>query len=149
MNVTPLILRLGKGEEKAFKELVFSYSKRLMSVARLYASSYPEAQDNLQDTFVVIFDKVKDFRGTEEAQFFAWMKQILIFKSLTKNQKKYKKMESTLDEAFSHVSIEADAVSQLNHQEITKIVFDLPQGYKEVFALYAIEGYSHLSLIHI
>ncbi len=143
MNVGKLISRLQKKEEQAFKELVFAYSKKLMSVAKLYATSMQEAQDNLQDTFVVIFDKIQEFNGEYEGQLYSWMKQILIFKSLNKNQKKYKSSESSLENAYEQTTIEADAVSQLTHKEIIKIVYDLPQGYREVFALYAIEGYSH------
>lgn len=143
MNVGKLISRLKKKEEQAFKELVFAYSKKLMSVAKLYATSMQEAQDNLQDTFVVIFDKIQEFNGSHEGQLYSWMKQILIFKSLNKNQRKYKSVESSLENAYEQTTIEADAVSQLSHQEIIKIVYDLPQGYREVFALYAIEGYSH------
>lgn len=143
MNVSKLIERLRKNEEQAYKELVFSYSKRLMSIARLYASSYQEAQDNLQDTFVVIFDKVHEFKGMEEAQLFAWMKQILVYRSLTKNQKKYKKVESSLEDAYGQTSLDVGAISQLNHKEIINLVYSLPDGYKEVFSLYAIEGFSH------
>lgn len=143
MNVENLIIRLQNREEQAFKELVFAYSKKLMSVARLYCSSVQEAQDNLQDTFITIFDKVTDFRGKGEGQLYAWMKQILIYKSLTKNQKKYKQAESSLENAGEHTTFDADALSQLSHQEIIEIVQKLPAGYKEVFALYAIEGYSH------
>lgn len=143
MNVELLISQLKKQEEQAYKKLVFAYSKKLMSVARLYATSMQEAQDNLQDTFVVVFDKISEFKGDHEGQLYSWMKQILIFKSLNKNQKKYKHVESSLDNAFEQSTIEADAISQLTHKEIIKIVYELPQGYKEVFALYAIEGYSH------
>ncbi len=143
MDVTNLVERLKQGEEKAYKELVFSYSKKLMSVSRLYASTLQEAQDNLQDTFVVLFRKISEFKGTHEAQLYAWMKQILIYKALTKNQKKYKKLESALEEAKEYTLLDADAVSQLSHKEIIAIVYELPQGYKEVFSLYAIEGFSH------
>lgn len=143
MDVVNLIQGLKKGEEQAFKELVFAYSKKLMSISRLYATSIPEAQDNLQDAFVVVFDKIKIFKGTTEGQLFAWMKQILIYKSLNKNQKKYKKVEASLDLAYDKASIDADAVSQLSHNEIIKLVYDLPNGFKEVFALYAMEGFSH------
>lgn len=143
MSVENLIIGLKKGEEQAFKKLVFAYSKKLMSVARLYAKSMPEAQDNLQDTFLVVFDKVSEFKGNHEGQLYSWMKQILIFKSLTKNQKKYKRVESSMENIVEPTTIEADALSQLSHKEIIKIVQSLPDGYKEVFALYAIEGYSH------
>jgi len=143
MNVENLIKRLQAKEEQAFKELVFAYSKKLMSIARLYGKSMQEAQDNLQDTFVVVFDKIKEFRGKSEGQLFAWMKQILIYKSLTKNQKKYNHVEYSLENASEKTNLDPDAISQLTHKEIISIVYTLPSGYREVFALYAIEGYSH------
>jgi len=143
LNIDSLIKRLVKGDESAFKQLVLDYTQRLMTVAKIYANSVQEAQDNLQDTFIVILDKISDFEGQEDYQLYAWMKKILIYKSLNKNQKKYKKVESSLELVHDYTNIEADAVSQLSHQEIINLVYDLPEGYKQVFALYVLEGFSH------
>lgn len=143
MNIDSLIKRLVRGEESAFKQLVLGYTQKLMTVAKIYANSVPEAQDNLQDTFLVVLDKIKDFDGCEDYQLFAWMKQILIYKSLNKNQKKYKRVESSLDLVYEPTTLDADAISQLSHQEIVDLVYNLPDGYKQVFALYVLEGYSH------
>lgn len=143
MKIDGLVKRLAKGEEAAFKELVLRYTQKLMTVAKVYANSMPEAQDNLQDTFIVVFDKVGKFDGSEDYQLYAWIKQILIYKSLNKNQKKYKKVESSLDIVADQSSLDADAISQLSHQEIIDLVYDLPDGYKQVFALYVLEGFSH------
>ena len=143
MNVEHLIIQLQNKDEQAYKELVFTYTKRLMSVARLYDTSVQDAQDNLQETFVTVFNKIHEFKGKGEGQLYSWMKQILIYKSLNKNQRKYKQTESSLDHVEHHTVLDADALSQLSHQEIIDIVRNLPLGYREVFALYAIEGFSH------
>jgi len=134
---------LVQGDESAFKQLVLGYTQKLMTVAKIYANSIPEAQDNLQDMFIVVLDKISEFEGEEDYQLYAWMKQILIYKSLNKNQRKYKKVESSLDLVHDQTNLDADAISQLSHQEIIDLVYNLPEGYKQVFALYVLEGFSH------
>ena len=148
MKIDDLIKRLVRGEEAAFKQLVLDYTQKLMTVAKVYASSKAEAQDNLQDTYMVVFDKIADFKGSEDYQLYAWMKQILIYKSLNKNQRKYKKLESSLDLVQEQTSLDADAISQLSHQEIINLVYKLPEGYKQVFGLYVLEGFSHKEIAH-
>ena len=143
MNIDGFIKRLKQGEEAAYKQLVLRYTKKLMTVAKVYAQSVPEAQDNLQDAFIVVFDKIGEFRGKEDYQLYAWIKQILIYKSLNKNQKIYKKLELSLEVVHDQVSLNADAISQLTHQEIIDLIYNLPEGYKQVFALYVLEGFSH------
>jgi len=143
LNIDGFIQRLAQGDESAFKQLVLDNTQKLMAVAKIYASSIHEAQDNLQDTFIVVLNKIGEFRGSEDYQLYAWMKQILIYKSLNKNQKVYKRLESSIDLVKEQTQLEASAISQLSHQEIVDLVYNLPEGYKQVFALYVIEGYSH------
>lgn len=143
MNIEGLIRRLVKGDESAFKQLVLGYTQKLMTVAKIYANSTQEAEDNLQDTFIVVLDKISEFKGQEDYHLYGWMKQILIYKSLNKSQKKYKRLESSLEVLQEPTTLHADAISQLSHQEIIDLVYNLPEGYKQVFALYVLEGYSH------
>ncbi len=143
MNFKSLIYRLRKGEETAFKELVFSYSKRLLTVCKIYAYNQSDAQDLLQDALIVVFQKVKSFKGEEEKAFYAWMRQIIIYQAFNKNQKKYLRVEKSLEEFPNDPVIEPEGVSKLSHEEIVSLVMNLPSGYKQVFALFAIEGFSH------
>ena len=143
MNIEKLITGLKEGKEEAFKKLVFTYSARLMTVARIYSASEQDAEDMLQDAFILVFRKVGGFQGSEEKAFFGWMKRIIINLCLSRSQKRYLKLEKSLDAMIIDQGIEPNIVAKLSHDEIMKLVFNLPDGYRQVFALFAIEGYSH------
>lgn len=143
MTFDKLIEGLQQRQEQAFKELVYSYSKRFMTLARIYASTEEDAQDILQDAYVVIYKKIPEFNGDKEAALYGWVKRIIINLCMSKNQKMYRKMEKCLDNEIINKSIESMAESNLSHAEIMSLVFDLPDGYRQIFALYAIEGFTH------
>lgn len=143
MDIVDLIARLKKGQEPAYKELVFAFSARLMTVARIYSKNEEDAKDVLQDAFVLVFKKVKNFEGTEERAFYGWMKRLIINLCLSRNQRKYRHLEKSIETITVHHSVHPVAISNLTHEEIMALVFSLPDGYRQVFALYAIEGYSH------
>ena len=143
MDLANLLARLKKREELAFKELVFSYSSRLMTIARIYAHSEEDAKDTLQDAFVVVYRKVGEFEGASEAGFYGWLKKIIINISLSKNQKKYRNLESSLNALEVEKGFEEQIITKLSHQEIMALIFSLPDDYRQVFALFVIEGYSH------
>ena len=134
---------LKNNEQAAFKELVFAFTPRLMSIARLYSRDEEEAKDILQDTFILIFRKVDMFVGNEEAAFYGWTKRMIINLCLSRSQKKFRKMEKSLQEISVDESKDADVIASMSHDEIMALVYALPDGYRQVFALYAIEGYSH------
>jgi len=143
LNIEELIKGLQKQSEKAFKEFVYTYSKRFMTLARIYASNEEDARDILQDAYVIVFKKIVDFQGDKEAALYGWVKRIIINLAMNKNQKMYRRMEDSLDNMIINKSIESMAESKLSHEEIMNLVFALPDGYRQIFALYAIEGFSH------
>lgn len=138
-----LIDRLRKGLEPAFTELVLASSQQLMAVALVYADSKQDAQDILQDAYIIFFQKIGQFRGDEPKAFYGWMKRITINLAISKNRKKYKTMESSIETLKTDQPIDANIFSQMNKDEIMELVFNLPSGYRQVFALFAIEGFSH------
>lgn len=143
MFETDLIHRLRKGEEPAFTELVLATSHRLMSVAKVYTNTLEDAQDVLQDAYIICFEKVNTFKGDEPKAFYGWMKKITINLAFSKNSNKYKKLETSLEDVGIDQPLDAQILSNLSQQEIMNLVFNLPAGYKQIFALFAIEGYSH------
>jgi len=138
-----LIDKLRMGEEPAFEELVLATSSRLMTVAKVYTNSPQDAQDVLQDAYIICFEKIETFVGNEPKAFYGWMKRITINLSLAKNRKKYKKAETSLDAMVLDSPFDAEILSEMSKQEIMELVFELSPGYRQVFALFAIEGYSH------
>mgnify|MGYP000267868513 CR=1 FL=1 len=149
MDVGSLVTKLKQGEESAYKELVLNYSRRLMTVAKIYSRNEEEAKDILQDAFVLVFRKIEIFKGHEEAALYGWMKRMVINLCLSRNQKKYRKMESSMEIVVHDKGIQADAINNLSHAEIMEMVFNLPEGYKQVFALYAVEGFSHKEIAQV
>lgn len=143
MNIEHLISGLKKKDENAFKELVYTFSRRLMTIAKIYSTDEEESRDVLQDAFIVVFQKIDGFSGDNEAMLYGWIKRIIINICMSKNQKMYKRMEDSLDNMIINKGIESMAESHLSHEEIMKLIFSLPDGYRQIFALYAIEGYSH------
>lgn len=143
MDIISLIARLKKGQEPAYKELVFAFSARLMTVARIYSKNEEDAKDVLQDAFILVFKKVKSFEGTEERAFYGWMKKLIINLCLSRNQRKFRHLEKSLETIKVEQSVHSAAISNLSHEEIMNLIFELPDGYRQVFALYAIEGFSH------
>jgi len=143
VDIVKLITGLKQGKEPAYKELVFGFSSRLMTIARIYSNNEDDAKDLIQDAFILVFRKVKSFEGSQEAAFYGWMKRIVINLALSRNQRKFRHMEQSLDAMSLEKSINEAVIAKLSHAEIMKLIFELPDGYRQVFALYAIEGYSH------
>ena len=114
-----------------------------MTVARIYNNNNEDAKDVLQEAFVLVYKKIDDFEGQKEAALFGWIKRIIINISLSRNQRMYRKMEGSIEDKHFSLGKDAEALSQMAHEEIMDLIFSLPDGYRQVFAMYAIEGYSH------
>lgn len=100
------------------------------------------AEDLLQDGFVTLFTRLESYKG--EGSFEGWARRIFVTTALMSLRKKDAlKMSDDLETARG---IKADTVTQmqsLNYKELMKLVMELPTGFRTVFNLYVIEGYSH------
>ncbi len=143
MDIVNLLSRMKRGEESAFRDMVFTYSKRLMTVSRIYAKSEEDAKDILQDAFLTVYQKIEKFDADNEAAFYTWLKRIVINKALNKNQRKHVTHEHSLDQMDFDKGINEQAISKMSHEEIMQLIFNLPDEQRKVFGLYVIEGYSH------
>ncbi len=114
-----------------------------MTTARFYTRNLEDAEDVLQDSFVVVYRKVTDFTGNSMASFYGWVKQIVIYTAISRYQRKYYSHERYNPQNYPEQGIEPEVFSRLSKEEIIGEVYKLPIGYKRVFAMYAIDGYSH------
>ncbi len=100
------------------------------------------AEDILQDGFITLFTQLHNYKG--EGSFEGWARKIFVNTALmTLRKKDALKMSDELDTARG---MKADLPSQsqsLGYKELIKLVMGLPAGFRTVFNLYAIEGYSH------
>ncbi len=123
------------------KVLYEMYATKMMGVSLRYCNSRMEAEDVLQDAFIKIFDKIKTFKG--EGSFEGWIRKIVVFTALKSNDKRVRKFEPGSLENVQEQSFDPLAISNMETANLLSILQELPDGYKAVFNLYAVEGYSH------
>jgi RNA polymerase sigma factor (sigma-70 family) len=126
----------------AQKLLYERFAKKMMGVCLRYADSTAEAQDILQDAFIKIFEKMDSYHGTGSLE--GWIKKVMVNTALDNFRKnKHERNNIELDvNIASHNSYE-ESYDSLSAKDLLKIIQKLPIGYRTVFNLFAIEGYSH------
>ena len=131
-----------KAQDQLFqKELVLRYSPLLMTVSKRYTDDYPAAQDVLQDSLVKILRGIRSYENS--GSFTAWMKRIVINTALKSKSRKRYSFEYSGLQNIHEPELPAEAFSNLKAQELMKLIDTLPNGFREVVNLSAIEGYSH------
>ena len=130
-----------QGDPAAQRHVYEKYARRMLGVCMRYVGDSFEAEDILISGFMKVFDKVGQFKG--EGSFEGWIRKIIVNESLShlrRNKSIY--LETDLEKA----DYEPDFQNLSNHletEDLLLMIQQLPTGYKTVFSLYAIEGYSH------
>jgi RNA polymerase sigma factor (sigma-70 family) len=130
-------------ERKAQKMLYEKYSRLLMGVCMRYASDKAEAEDILQDSFLKIFFRIKDFTGT--GSFVGWLRKIVVNTAITNYHAniKYRYHVDIEDYITVEKGVSGFDEDFFTADELLKVLNELPRGYRMVFNLYAVEGYKH------
>jgi RNA polymerase sigma-70 factor (ECF subfamily) len=137
-----LIEKCRNGERKAQEMLYKQFASKMMGVCLRYAADRMEAEDILQNGFIKVFQKIGDFRG--EGSFEGWVRRIMVHCSLEYYRKHHKVLQVVdMDDAAEEHAISPSALASLGAKELMVLVQSLSPGYRVVFNLYAIEGYSH------
>ena len=138
-----IIDRCQSGDKKAYGELYQLYSKAMFNVCLRMVNNQQEAEDILQEAFISAFKNLKNFRS--ESTFGAWLKRIVINKTLNHIKKRKLELfplEDNTDRIEEDVN-QLDEESTFNIHKIKKAIELLPDGYRMVFSLYVVEGYDH------
>lgn len=129
-------------EDRGFQGLLYEkYADRMFGVCLRYSSTREEAEDILQEAFIKIFDKISKFRG--DGSFEGWLKRIMVNTALSSKDKRVLKYETHDIDDAPEPGIDPGAIHAMSQQEIVDLINQLPEGYKVVFNLFAIEGYPH------
>ena len=152
MEEQELIEGCRKANRLAQKELYDKYARKMMGVCLRYVSDWETARDPLQDGFVKVFTNLDTYSGN--GSFEGWMRKIGVNGALEHIRK-----SDVLREASDWDSVgeqpeaaSASAISELSAAELMKLVQTLPAGFRMVFNLFAVEGYSHreiAEMLHI
>jgi len=143
INEEQLIKRCIRRERSAQKLLFETYSGILLGVCMRFVKDKAEAEDILQEGFLKIFLNIRDF--TARGSLVNWMKKIMINTAITHYHKTKKHHHQADIEDVQETDIDGFQWegAEFTREELLKVINDLPEGYRIVFNLYAIEGFKH------
>jgi RNA polymerase sigma-70 factor (ECF subfamily) len=117
------------------------FAGKMYAVCLRYARTREDAADILQEGFVKVFTKLDQFQF--QGSFEGWIRRVIVNTALRTYQKQRYDYEQSGYERLPDMPVDPDAVSLLSEAELMGLVQRLPDGYRAVFNLVAIEGYSH------
>lgn len=130
------------GSAEAQELLYRRYSSKMFGVCLRYAKNRMEAEDILQDGFIKVFQNLKHFR--KEGSLEGWVRRIMVNTAINYYKSNLKYLQTMdIDDVPGSSGLSVDASDQMSVKVLLKLVQGLPEGYRVVFNLYVIEGYSH------
>ncbi|WP_419801765.1 RNA polymerase sigma factor [Mucilaginibacter sp.] len=141
-SITDVIQGCLLGKRKAQETLYKLFAAKMLGVCLRYATDKAEAEDMLQNGFIKVFGKIQDFKG--EGSFEGWIRRIMVHSAIEYYRKHHKMMQLVdLETPGAEQSVDPVAACSLEAKDLLAIIQTLPPGYRMVFNMYAIEGYSH------
>ena len=138
-----LIAGCKEGKPWAQKEIFERYSGVMLSVCVRYVTDRETARDILQDGFIKLYTKIDTFSGS--GSFSGWIRRIFVTTSLEYlRQNDALKLRASIEEYGNSIpDNDATILDKISADDLMECIAKLPDGYRTVFNLYAIEGYSH------
>jgi len=144
VSLEQLIKRCKKRERKAQEELYKLFSSKIFGICLKYSRNKTEAEDNLQDSFMTIFDKIElfQFKGSFEG----WMRRITVNTVLQKYRKEGV-LELMSDDIEDDTTVVIDNEVSLDY--LLGLIQGLPDRYRLTFSMYVLDGYSHKEIAEL
>jgi RNA polymerase sigma factor (sigma-70 family) len=139
---TTLVTACLKGDPRAQKTLFEKFAPKMFAVCLRYMGDSDDAQDTLQDGFVKVFSKLADFKN--EGVLEGWIRRIIVntcLDAIRKNQKT--KFDVSINDVEYQLEYNDNGLQSLELEELMNLVQSMPNGYRVVFNMFAIEGYTH------
>jgi len=138
-----------RGEPWAQKKIYELYSSVMLGVCVRYVSDKETARDLLQDGFIKLFTKADTFAGT--GSFIGWMRRIFATTALEYLRRNDALKQSVSIDEYDYFieDVDVSILSKISADDLMTCVTELPNGYRTVFNLYAIEGYSHFEIANM
>lgn len=130
-----------RGDRLSQKQLFDRFSGKMLAVCMRYSKHRMEAEDLLQDGFIKVFTNLQQYKF--EGPFEQWVRRIMINNAIKNCHRKSFQNEFNAGEDLPEAVGNPEAVDLMAEKELLRLINELPEGYKVVFNLYAIEGYSH------
>jgi len=136
-----LIKGCASGDVRAQEKLYRMLAPKMFGVCLRYSKDRTEAEDNLQDGFVKVFENVHNFR--HEGSFEGWVRRIMVNVSLGKFKKQNVLYPVEDIAVYEHEQISEDVFAKMGADDLMELVQQLPPRYRMVFNLYVMEGFNH------
>jgi RNA polymerase sigma factor (sigma-70 family) len=141
LNEKELIQKCINQDPVSQRLLYERYSGIMYAVCLRYSTDADHAKDLLQEGFIRVFGHLGSYKF--EGSFEGWVRRIFVNTAIENYRRNQKgKYFEEYDDKHDR-SVSPDAVSNLNMEELISLIQKLPDGYRTVFNLYVIEGYSH------
>lgn len=143
-NITDLELIGGciKKDPKAQRLLYEKYSSKMLAVCYRYTGNRDEAQDLLHDGFISLFDKIKSYSGT--GSFEGWMRKLFVNTALMHLRKRdILRFPEDVSAVDKETHDNPEVLDNIAARDLLRLIASMPSGFRTIFNLYAIEGFSH------
>lgn len=139
MSLDQLIQKCKKNDTTAQSELYKLFSSTLFAVCLKYSRNRAEAEDNLQDAFLTIFKKIGQFNNKGSLE--GWLKRVVINTALQR-YRNHVVLDIVNENILEDTEVEIDE-DDISIDFLLQCIQELPDRYRLVFNLYALDGYSH------
>ncbi len=140
MGLEQLISDCKRNDAKAQEQLYKLFAAKFFGVCLKYSANYAEAEDNLQDGFIIIFKKIDQFNF--KGSFEGWAKRIMVNNALQKYRTGVRFLEIVNENIPEEEDLEIED-DNISLDYLMSIIQELPDRYRLVFNLYVLDGYSH------
>ena len=142
LSENELVKQCIKRKEGALDELYKRYSPLMFGVCLRYVRNRDDAMDMMHDGFVKVFSGIEGFRFTGSLE--GWIRRIMVHTAINFYNRQMSRKDNNFESASEALTNDdADAISEMSAAELLEHIQALPDGYRMVFNLYAIEGYQH------
>jgi RNA polymerase sigma-70 factor (ECF subfamily) len=142
MDDSSLIEKCKAGDQRAQRELFDKYAPKMLGVCLRYAKNKEQAEDVLQEGFIKVFTKLEYYSSKGSLE--GWIRRIMVNTSLDQIRKNLKfQGDQSVDDVGFKLEQNTFNSDHLFEEDLLKLINNMPPGYKVVFNMFAIEGYSH------
>jgi RNA polymerase sigma-70 factor (ECF subfamily) len=143
IDLNEIVGRCKKNDRNAQKELYDVYAPILFGICLRYSKSSQEAEDILQEGFIKILTKIKFFKG--DGSFEGWMKKVIVNTAISHfhKNKKYNELQDIDKIKETEIETEKYDNHEFTQEELLNVINKMPEGYRVIFNMYAIEGFKH------
>lgn len=142
MDDSALVKECLEGNSKAQRMLFEKFAPKMLGVCMRYTKNVEQAEDVLQDGFVKVFTKLSHYTGNGSLE--GWIRRIIVNTALDEIRKNVKFQSNvSVEDVDYKLDIDSHILEGLMAEDLMGLINDMPAGYKVVFNMFAIEGFSH------